>query len=453
MHKQRWLALLVTLIMILGLAPTALAEETITLRLWAGVQPEYGYDELVKNFNEEFKDQNVQVEYVRYVNNDEGNLQLDTYLMSGGEVDVFVSYGGMTRLMPRQEAGLVYDLTDKLVERGFDPVKEIGESNLVSGMIDGRYYAVPTKYENNLWMFVNVDMFEEAGIEVPYKGWTWAEFREAAKKLTKGEGIDKVYGLFWNLSYSFEIATDFANNYLGDYSIYKDLECTETNFDDPIYQQGLQLVLDTMLTDKSAPTYGEEVANQLTLANTFLEGKAAMAMGIAHMRLVKDTATYPHDFTTAIVPVPVPDESYLEEYWDHGNVSTGIGDTICISSKTEHIDEAVDFVIWYIKGGMAPLASGGRIPLWSGVDPQSVVEALREGAEGVFDVESVYNYLAIDKSKMVFTPNRPLTAQAEIKTVMKEELEFAMSGMKTAEQALADMKTRSDELIQEALNE
>ena len=53
----------------------------VTLRLWAGVQPEYGYAELVDNFNEQYKDKGVQVEFTRYVNDTNGNLQLDTYLM------------------------------------------------------------------------------------------------------------------------------------------------------------------------------------------------------------------------------------------------------------------------------------------------------------------------------------------------------------------------------------
>ena len=44
---------------------SALAEETITLRLWGGVQPEYGYAALVDNFNAEFKDKGIQLEYVR----------------------------------------------------------------------------------------------------------------------------------------------------------------------------------------------------------------------------------------------------------------------------------------------------------------------------------------------------------------------------------------------------
>ena len=53
-------------------------KQPVTLRVWAGIQPEYGYDEMVQKFNEAFKDKGIQAEYVRYVNNGDGNLQLET---------------------------------------------------------------------------------------------------------------------------------------------------------------------------------------------------------------------------------------------------------------------------------------------------------------------------------------------------------------------------------------
>ena len=48
--------------------------KTITLRFWAGIQPEYGYADMVENFNAEYADKGLQVEYVKYVNNTDGNL-------------------------------------------------------------------------------------------------------------------------------------------------------------------------------------------------------------------------------------------------------------------------------------------------------------------------------------------------------------------------------------------
>ena len=101
----------------------------ITLQVWGGVQPEYGYDQIMVNFNEEFAEVGIQAEYVRYVNNAEGNLQVDTYLMSGGEIDVLVGYGA-EQLLNRADSGLLLNITDKLAEAGFDSEAELGAASM-----------------------------------------------------------------------------------------------------------------------------------------------------------------------------------------------------------------------------------------------------------------------------------------------------------------------------------
>ena len=141
--KKKWIALFLALVMTLSLAacggnnggqqdapstpagntpstpsdetPATTPEtpkETITLKMWGGVQGEYGYDALVENFNKEFADKGIQVEYTRYVNNADGNLQLDTYLSAGSDIDIFMCYGGTTRYYNRVDAGLCLDLTE-----------------------------------------------------------------------------------------------------------------------------------------------------------------------------------------------------------------------------------------------------------------------------------------------------------------------------------------------------
>lgn len=67
MNAKRSLSLLLGLAL-LSCAGTVMAApaKPITLRLWGGVQPEYGYDDMVQNFNQEFKSKGIQMEYVRW---------------------------------------------------------------------------------------------------------------------------------------------------------------------------------------------------------------------------------------------------------------------------------------------------------------------------------------------------------------------------------------------------
>lgn len=422
---------------------TAAAKEPITLKLWAGIQPEYGYDEMVKKFNEEFADQGLTLEYVRYVNDDDGNLQLDTYLLGGDDVDVFIGYGGMSRLSKRVDAGLLLDMTPYLEGLGFEPEKELGENNVKGYVIDDKYYSLPTKYENANWMVANADLFREAGMELPVNGWTYQEFLKAAETLTKGEGPDKTYGMFWWLDGGFNSFAGNMGAVLGKYQTYADDDCTKTSFDNPVFAKELELAA-TVMENGWSPTYAEEKSDKLSFANVFLEGKAAMSFGVSQLRIVKDLETYPHDFATALIPFPVPDETYMDQASYSG--VQGAGDLICVNAKTKYPEEAMNFVKWYIEGGMAPLARGGRIPLWKDFDSNEIVKALNE-IPGVFDETSLNAYLAIDAANAYSTLNTD--HDAEIADIKKQGYQAALLGEKTPEQAMADIKKSSDALLAE----
>lgn len=417
--------------------------ETITLHFWGGVQPEYGYDEMVKNFNDEYRDKGIQVEYHRYVSDSTGNLQLETYLMGGGEVDVFIGYG-MAYMKKRAESNLLYNMADKLKEYEFDIGEELGEETVKAYTSEnGGIYGFPTKYENQRWMMVNVDMFKEAGIPVPYDGWTYDEFLTDIEKLTHGEGQNKVYGMFWAMKQGFRMHKSLFGSPLGKYIIYKNDQGTEVNYDDPVYKEGLE-VLKRSMEQGWAFSIEDEYSENLTVANTFLEGKCAVSMNVSQMRLVMDQETYPHDFVTALVPGPVSQEYNTEEYRYHSN-NLGTGDQICIASGTAYPDAAFEFVMWYVKKGMVSLTKGGRFPLWKGFDQDTCVAELMENAKGSMDEQSVRNYISIDKSKGV--SELAFSGDAEIETIYKEEEEAMCYGKQTVEEAIENICRRCNELI------
>ncbi len=415
----------------------------VTLKVWGGVQPEYGYTEAMKNFNEEFKDKGIQAEYVRYVNDAEGNLQVDTYLMSGGEIDVLIGYGA-EYLLNRAESSQLLNLTDMLKEAGFDSVKEMGAASMSQYWIDGdQIYGLPTIYSNNRWMLVNVDQFEAAGIKVPYEGWTYDEFLTAVKTLTTGKGLDKTYGMMWCFNSAMVQSLGLVGSTLGQFSYYKNLEGTETNFADAVWIKGMNMIKSTV---DNGYAYGldDEISESLTFANTFMEGKSAISMNISQLRMVLDTETYPHKFKSALVPGPVPDESYMtDEYKYHTNYS-GTNDLISIANKSEHPKACFEFLNWYVTGGMAPLTGYGRIPLWSGFDAGAIASQLSEKAD-VIDLQSLENYITIDKSGALTTPK--LNAYTEIEAVIEEEYQNILLGKSSVDEAIASAKTRSDKLL------
>jgi len=426
--------------------------QVITLRLWGGVQAEYGYSELCENFNEEYKDRGLQVEYTHYVNDTNGNLQLETNLMAGEGVDVFMGYGGRSKLNKRVEAGLVMEFSDALEERGFDLYKELGTANMSSFKFDdGSVYGFPTKYENNRWLMINVDMFNEAGVEIPYDGWTYSEFLSACEKLTKGEGQDKVYAISYTLKQDSAPIKAIIGSVLGENINYVDRECSAVSYDNEVYKEGFNMLM-TTLNNGWAISMEDEVAENLSVANTYLKGKCAMTTCISQMRLVMDQAGYPHDFTTALVPGPVPDGAeYQTEYYRTHAAVTGAGDLMCIAAKTQYPEQAVEFALWYLQGGMAPLAKGGRIPLWTGMDKNKVIDVLTANAGGTMDLDSMRNYLSIDNTKGLI--NIVSTVNSQITTVFNEEWQAMCYGRQSVDDTIKNMTERSNKLLADAKNQ
>lgn len=132
--------------------------------------------------------------YERFVNDETGNMKLETNLLGGDDVDLYMTYT-TTYLQKRATSNMALDLSELIERDGFDLVENFGEM-AESFYVDGKPYSIPTKLDQ-YGMVLNKDLFDEAGIEIPTE-WSFDEFREICKKLTHGEGADKVYGVFWN---------------------------------------------------------------------------------------------------------------------------------------------------------------------------------------------------------------------------------------------------------------
>ena len=240
---KRFLSVLLTaalLVSMTTLGTTAMADEVITLRLWGGVPAEAGPQACVEAFNEAFKDQGIQVEYERFVNDETGNMKLETNLLGGDDVDLYMTYT-TTYLQKRATSNMALDLSELIERDGFDLVENFGEM-AESFYVDGKPYSIPTKLDQ-YGMVLNKDLFDEAGIEIPTE-WSFDEFREICKKLTHGEGADQVYGVFWNTQQDvYQILNWLTCQTLGGDPYYTP-DGTATNFTDPVFEAAVSLIND-----------------------------------------------------------------------------------------------------------------------------------------------------------------------------------------------------------------
>lgn len=412
------------------------AGKTVKLKMWGGVPPEAGPQTVVDNFNKEFASQGIQIEYERYVNDEQGNMKLETNLLAGNDIDIYVTYS-LDQLKKRAQGNMALDLTPYLQKDNLDLAANFGGDMATSYNIDGKSYAVPTKFDQ-YGIVLNKDMFDAAGIPIP-TSWTLDEFREIAMKLTKGEGQDKVYGMFFNSQQDlFYPMNYFASQILGGDVFYK-TGGTETNFTDPAIVKSIQTVADMMNVDKSAPTHIDSVTQKLTQEGMFLSGKSAMTIGPWMIRSIKDKTNYPHTFVTAFAPYPTPEKK------DGLFTQGGLGDLVSVNPKTKNVDAAWTFVKWYATNGMLPLANGGRVPAYKGFDKESILNAFVSGAEDILDASTAKSVLIDPKSN--YAVPTISTKLPEIKKVMSEELEAIYNGKVTTEEGLATAKERADKLL------
>lgn len=408
----------------------------VTLKIWGGVPAESGPDLVMEKFNKEFADKGISATYERFVNDDSGNLKLDTALLSGNDVDLFVSYS-IPKLKQRVESGMAIDLTAYAQKDGFDFEKNFGPI-VKNYYINELPYAMPT-YAYKYSFMVNKDLFEANNIPVPTQ-WTLDEFRDIAAKLTKGSGTDKVYGAFLSLDTQLLPALITGTSTGGDY-FFKNGKDQETDFDNPLYEKTLQTIVDMMLVDKSVVPYTDMVTQKLTATAMFVSGKAAISDAYWTVRDVKDVAKYPHDFETAFVTMPTVEAISREDSY----ISGGYMDYFSINSKSENKDAAWEFLKWYATSGMEPMIPFGRAPSYVNFDKNVVASAFSQGVEQLFDMESFKNEVL--KPETQFQIQTITTKLPEISKVVKEEFEMAYIGKKDAKTALADAKKRSDEIL------
>ena len=108
----------------------------------------------------------------------------------------FIFYFRDVLLKKRIDSGFAYPLDELFDSAGFSLEEDYDEAIKQKESSDGHYYSLPAKRITETILY-NQKMFDDAGIPYPDKDWTYDEFLDTARKLTKGEGTDKVYGWFF----------------------------------------------------------------------------------------------------------------------------------------------------------------------------------------------------------------------------------------------------------------
>ena len=395
------------------------SDSVVKLKMWGGVPPEAGPQEVVDAWNKEHSD--IQVEYVRFVNDDEGNLKLDTAIMTGQDVDLFVNYSA-SQATKRVTSGVAADLstfTDYNIDEKMGPEAE-------NWKINGKYYGVPTT-KSSYFVALNKDALDAANLPVP-KDWTWEEMMEYANKLKKESG----YGFIQNTE-PFVDPIDSALAKEG----YTKADGT-SNLDHPLVRKWLESLNKMMKEDKTTPPLGEQLTSKMPVEQMFLGGDVPMLnIGAWLIRSSNDFTNYPRDFKIAFAPVPRLAED-AADFMTRG----GLGDYISINSKSKYQKEAWEFLKWYSDGGMAPMAAGGRLPASKDADQDAAIKSMLGDKADTYDQESLMYVMFENK-----TPNFVRTVPEEVMDLRSQEYEKYFLSAQDLDATIAAMVKRHNEYL------
>lgn len=242
-HMKRWLAVILLGVMVLSLAAcggggekkeggTDSKGKTLRVLNWGTAEEEQIAADVIARFNEKNPDVEVKQTCVP-VDSWSDFIQKWISMTTSGEAPDVINIGLEAARMA-VENELLMPL-DEIVDGDEDlaRLKEEYAESLINGFtVDGKLYGLPNGTQTMV-MYYNKKMFDDAGIAYPQDGWTWDEFLEDAKKLTKEDGSVYGYGLsssyfqltpWWSTNDAYPTTEDYSGPALNSENMVESVE-------------------------------------------------------------------------------------------------------------------------------------------------------------------------------------------------------------------------------------
>ncbi|MGG1555558.1 ABC transporter substrate-binding protein [Paenibacillus ferrarius] len=373
---------------------------------------------------------NIKVQYMPLVENDSNETQkkIDIMYASGEDFDVF-SLNSTPDFSKRATSGMLEPLDDYLNKEN---VKYSDEYKAEQMKVDGKRYSLPGKF-GPWFILLNKAQLDAAGLPVP-KSWTWDDFRDYAKKLTKGDGPTKQYGAFMHTWKDYFL--------LKKYSLPKNQgimtdDGTALDADNPMMKASLELRYNMERTDGSVRPYQDVVTQKIPYRDEYFQGKASMLpTGPWMIAEAGGTDKIPATFVSAFAPWPTNNKG-------DENYSFGGADSLVISSKSKHKQEAYQFIRYLSTEGMGLTK---QLSAWKKADVNKELDQIISATKtpDKIDKASLINTLTVSK-----LPDPPIAVSyfADIEKAYIAEAEKYLLGTTDIDTTMKNIKTNLQKII------
>lgn len=411
----------------------------INLRLYThGTEENYNWTKTIAAYEE--ANPGVTVEVVQL--SDKGDTaeamkKLDLAAASSEQMDILM-FSDAAGYAQRVALGMAEPLDDFIAKDGGYKVEE---EYKVDTHLNGKVYALPGKF-NPWYVLLNKDHLDEAGLPVP-TDWTWDDYAEYAKKLTKGEGSSKRYGTYFHgpqgggwMEY---VKLMMLNQPSGSDFLKAD---GSSNLDDPNFRRSLELRVRMEKQDKSSVPYSDMISQKLAYRTQFFNQSVSMlTIGSWMNTEIGGTDKVPLTFHVAVAPYP---KNNPEDPIGYTPVTT---DYMVVSSSSKHKEEAYKFIRWYTTEGQ--LVQGKNVPAWSKVpneDVAKIIDTILSSAKNpeLVDRESLVRTLVASKASEIVPP---ASYQSEVYKAINEEYEKLILGNQDIDTTIKNCQERTAQII------
>ena len=401
---KRVLAFVLVFMLLLSVCAVSVFADGVTLNALFMKQAGYSEDDVVAMTQAFTESTGIQVNptFVAY---EELAPKILTSAASGG-YDVILG----DCIWPAQfaKAGIVLDVTDRVNELDLD---DIYQGALDATKYEGKYYGMP--WLNDVkYMFVNMELLKQAGIEAAPT--TWDELIADAKAC-KEQGICEfpIVGCYAQAECLICDYTCIAGSFGGSFVDENNNPTLNSAENVAALDFMAQTLKDGLCNPKSLEMIEDDVLS------TFAAGNAVFAINWTYQYAsMNDESQSAIVGQGAITPIPGTDKAQ--------SATVNGGMPLMITAGCKNPDEAWDYMLFLASKEMQAKYCANALPIWKSLytDP-SVIETA--GADVV----------AASQVQFDFIENRPMVPYYnELSTSMQTEIQLVLLGQKTAQEAL-----------------